>query len=190
MKRLFVVAATLLVALALSANVVAAASKAGMNVSFFAGGGGSPGWSRTMSNSDDPFSMKLNVPDPSAFAGIYLHRTASTLPSGEPGFDQYQTGTVSGPVRLVIAATDGCYAMKYVYPFVTDAWATANQWDRMGSCGYGYNVSWASIQTTFASRTVSSVYVVSDSYNGGSVTWVDNLSYDGQTFSQPSDNGK
>jgi hypothetical protein len=174
----------------LVAGPAGAAPRTKIGVSFFKGGNGSAHWSKTHSTGPDAFSMRLDVPDGSSYAGISLHHVSDTLPDSEPGFVFYETGTVSGgSPRLVIASTDACYAVEYAYPETADTWNPASQWDLMGTCGFVYNATWAGVRSAFASRTVAAVYMVDDTFQpSGHTSWIDELQYDGQTISEPSDN--
>jgi len=172
----------------LGASPAFADARVAPSASFFSGGQGTANWSTATSNDTDPFSVRLAVPDTSSYAGVALVHIGASLPSAAPSFEFIETGSASGgSPRLVIASTDGCYATEYALaPY--SGWMTANQWDLMGSCGYAYNAGWSGVQAAFADRSVASAYVVSDSYTGGHVDQVDNISYGEFTLSQPKDN--
>lgn len=179
-------------------------------VSFFAGGNGSAFWTNTTSNDSDPFSMQLDVPDTSSYAGITLHHVSGMQPPANPPSFDYkvdQTGPSGGSPRLVIQFTSPAGTTLYIdlrpLAWTADTSKTesgsSNDWDLMNSgvasCpAFEYEQSYSSLVSTVEScdpgAVVQSAYVVADNfaYVTGYTAWIDNLQYAGKTISQPSDN--
>lgn len=192
----------------------AGAARTAASLSFFAGAtgpvaNGSASWSTAVSNDGDSFSVQIEVPEGtgapnfySSFGGILIHHIdGSPPPAMSPTFDFYPTvtGASGGSPRLVINFSDGGSANLRPLAWVANTWttegtgATVNDWDNGGgSCGsFSYEISYAAVLACHPGATVTSAYVVSDSgwlYNGGYTNFIDNIQWNGQTFSQPSDN--
>jgi hypothetical protein len=182
---------TAAVAIMIAAGPATAAPKPSLG-GFFAGGNGSAGWTKDVPHGSDQFTIRLAVPDADSYAGVEIKHVGEDVPSTAPSFQFMEEGTASGgSPRLVIEGSNGCVATEYALvdggTSYSPGWHTAGQWDLMGSCGYTYNASYADVQAAFADAAVESVFVVSDSYGGGHTDYVDDIQYDGTTFSAPGD---
>ena len=178
-----------------------AAARTAPSVSFFPGGNGHAHWSQDTSNSDDRFSMALEVPDALSYAGIDLHHVdGRPAPAEAPSFDFKSTvsGYSGGSPRLHINFSDGGSADLRPNAWVQNEWTHLgggdNNWDNNGgACGFRYQTTYQEVLACHPATTVTSAYVVSDSgwlHPEGYTHYIDNLQYDGTTISQPSDNGR
>jgi len=60
-------------------------------------------------------------------------------------------------------------------------------WDVMGGpCGFVYNTTWSGVQSSFATNTTLSAYIVADAY--GIYHLIDDITVNGKTFSKAADN--
>jgi len=189
-----------------------AAGRTSVSVSFFAGAdgpvaNGSAHWTNKLSSDTaDPFSMQINVPQGtgapnfySSYGGIDFHHVAgSSAPATPPSFDFRSTvsGASGGSPRLVINFSDGGSIDLRPLTWTANTWATesgsSSDWDNNGgTCGFLYEHSYATVVACHPLATVTSAYIVSDSgwlYPSGYQNYIDNISYNGTTISEPSDN--
>jgi hypothetical protein len=188
-----------------------AAGRTSVSVSFFAGAdgpvaNGSAHWTRTQSNDADPFSVQIDVPEGtgapnfySSYGGIDFHHVAgSAAPATPPSFDFKSTvsGSSGGSPRLVINFSDGGSINLRPLSWTANAWTTesgsSTDWDNSGgTCGFQYEQSYSTVVACHPGATITSAYIVSDSgwlYPSGYQNYIDNISYNGTTISQPSDN--
>ncbi|HVB43654.1 MAG TPA: hypothetical protein VNF47_13245 [Streptosporangiaceae bacterium] len=194
-----------------SAMPAMAAARNSISVSFFGGAdgpvaNGSAHWTRAASNDGDPFSVLIDVPQGvgapdfySSYGGIEFHHVAGTPPPATPpSFDFMSTvsGASGGSPRLVINFSDGGNIDLRPLTWTANTWTTesgsSTDWDNGGgSCGSLYEQTYATVIACHAGATVTSAYIVSDSgwlYPSGYQNYIDNITYNGTTISQPSDN--
>jgi len=155
--------------------LAAPAAAATQNISFFTGGNGSAHWAGPSHS-----TVALNVPDNGSYAGFNVHRFPAHLPAERPSFSYTETGSPSGGApRLVFEMSNGDTVIEYAATPVADGTTvnTAGQFDVYGGpSGYQYNEPYGSVTSEEAAKTVTAVFLVSDSYTGAhaeTVTSVD-----------------
>lgn len=187
-----------------------------ISVSFFAGHigpvrSGSAFWTNTTSNDLDPYSVEIDIPaggSPlngfSSFAGINFHHIPSSAPPNPPAFDfkANKTAASGGSPRLVMTFSDGGNINLRPNLWTQDIWTSertgptpdplfTTNWDNNGgSCGFLYQTAYDVAVACHSGATVTAAFIVSDSgwLNAPYVNWIDNIQYNDQIISQPSDN--
>lgn len=173
-----------------------AAPRVTASLSFFEYGGSSAGW---VTEADGNKAVALSV-EVFGFAGISVNHVDGKAVSAvaAPSFDFLPdaAGASGGSPRLVVGLSDG--GRFEVRPLTwTAGWNTVDAGDagmvdtNGGTCGYRYGQSWAQAQACAGDATVTSVYMVSDSWwiNWSSyTTLVDDLQWDGKTIGSAADN--
>ncbi len=170
------------------------------SVSFFHGGNGSAHWTRAAdaTGDTDGFSMELDVPNPSSFAGIDLqHQVGTTAPTTPPSFDFMSSvsGPSGGSPRLVIQFNDGGNIQLRPLTWTANVWThesgSGTDWDNNGgTCGFQYEKPYNVVTACHAGKTVTDAFIVSDefAYPNGFTHFIDNISYNGSTISRSGDN--
>ena len=189
----------LLAAMLLAPSALAERTKP--NISFFSGPQSDAHWTPQDSSDGDRMSIELDV-GPLASGGNagwrFHHEEGQPAPEQEPGFfhKEDREGPSGGSPRLVILFDNGNIALRPEE--WQEDWAEVgnNQddgnWDVMGgSCGFRYDTDYEEARECFEGQLVTDVFMVSDSnwlYPTGYVNWVDQIQYDGFTYSHAADN--
>gem|GEM_PF-5524026 len=169
------------------------------SVSFFHGGSGSASWARVDAAGDnDGFSIKLDVPNPSSYAGIRLdHQAGTSAPATAPSFDFMSTvsGPSEGSPRLVIVFSDRGNIQLRPLAWVANTWTHENgnskDWDNNGgTCGFLYEQTYSIVVACHPGATVTDAFIVSDElhYPNGFIHYIDNIDYNGTKITKPGDN--
>lgn len=179
--------------------VVPAIAAADLNQSFFKGNGGKARWTQPPTKppgSTGANSIRFEIPDADAFAGIKLTGFASDPPIGPPSFDfmsNVANGASGGSPRLRISFDDGGSADLRPLAWDGGTWqhvdGSSNNWDNNGgTCGFVFQTTYENIvDNCHAGAEVDGLRVVTDSgwLVSPYVHWVDNITYDGDTVAKP-----
>ena len=167
-------------------------------LSFFSGGGGAhAGWVHTSDQPPgDTDQQAIQIHDTtSGYAGVLVHHVygtpTATFPNSKFDFKSNLASPSSlGYPRLVIRFSDGGNASLRPLSWQQN-WTTVQDpnWDNnAGGCGFLFETTWQQIQACHPGTFVTNAYITTDP--GIDVTFlIDNLSIDGKTFSNASDNG-
>jgi hypothetical protein len=136
------------------------------------------------------------------FAGATLNGVAGTPPATPPSFDYYPTapGPSGGSPRLVMcfSGAANCFNKMELRPltWVSGFWAhedgSTTDWDvRGGTCGSLYATTYTAGLACLAGKTVTDVFVVTDSawqltVPNGYTNYIDNISYGSAFITCPS----
>ena len=200
MKRLLWPAALAVLMLLVVPGLAAAADNgnAPPTLSFFSGGGGAhAGWVHTSDQPPgDTDQQAIQIHDTtSGYAGVLVHHVygtpTATFPNSKFDFKSNLASPSSlGYPRLVILFSDGGNASLRPLTW-QQTWTTVQDpnWDNnAGGCGFLFETTWQAIQACHPGTFVTNAYITTDP--GIDVTFlIDNLSVDGKTFSNASDNG-
>ena len=211
-------AATTVVMIAFALAAAAPAGAPPATLSFFSGGGGAHAdWLVTNDQPPgdaDGRAIRLlttnGAPDFNhGYAGILVHHVAGIPAEDFPDSSFWNKvpndpGATLGSPRLVVEFQNAAGEFDGYGDLRENArgsdWEKVSDegsdypnsaWDVMGGpgagCGFLYNVHWNVVQTCFAGDTVLSVFIVADPY--GIYHLIDDITVNGKTFSNPSDNG-
>jgi hypothetical protein len=152
------------------------------NLDFFAGGGGTAGWTGTGPSAHS--TVRLVVPA-GGYAGISLKHVGATAPSDAPTFttDAYAAGSP----RLVIEFSGG--ARLFGYPSQFDSLWEVSSCASVPANGYTtYAVALAALQggsqgdSSACGGDVTAVYVVADAGGGPETDDITAFTYDGTAY--------
>lgn len=171
------------------------------NIHFFSGPQSDAHWTPKDSSDANRMSIELDVGPlvSGGYAGFELNHVEGTPPpAAEPGFfhKEDREGPSGGSPRLVIVFPNGNIQLR------PDEWsqewqevgnnADDGNWDvNGGNCGFVYDTDYETALGCFPDALVTDVFMVSDSnwlYPTGYLNWVDQLQYNGFTYSHASDN--